>query len=236
MKTFLMYYDRYENSTTSSMLDFEHIILCHKNADKFKNISDKATVIQTDLPTGIQHNFNYALKTLEYGEWAIFLSDDLIGGRKFDEEKYDFVECPVSKVIQELKETIKKADQIGVEFVGMCSTGNAFYVKSTYSYFGLVDTRCCAIKKTEFLFHPDIGCIPDYYASAYHMKKNGRNLILNTYFLDFNRYSEGGLGSINDRLDQKIKEINIMLNLFPKNVIIVDKANQPKGSHIRLLR
>ena len=108
MKTFLMYYDRYENSTTSSMLDFEHIILCHKNADKFKNISNKATVIQTDLPTGIQHNFNYALKTLEYGEWAIFLSDDLIGGRKFDEEKYDFIECPVSKVIQELKETIKK--------------------------------------------------------------------------------------------------------------------------------
>ena len=67
-------------------------------------------------------------------------------------------------------------------------------------------------------------------------KKNGRNLILNTYFLDFDRYSEGGLGSINDRLDQKMKEINIMLNLFPKNVIIVDKANQPKGSHIRLLR
>ena len=112
MKTFLMYYDRYENSTTSSMLDFEHIILCHKNADKFKNISNKATVIQTDLPTGIQHNFNYALKTLEYGEWAIFLSDDLIGGRKFDEEKYDFIECPVSKVIHELKETIKKVDGV----------------------------------------------------------------------------------------------------------------------------
>tara|TARA_R100000426_G_scaffold5344_3_gene7538 strand:- start:1415 stop:2131 length:717 start_codon:yes stop_codon:yes gene_type:complete len=235
-KTFLMYYDRYENNTTSRMLDFEHTILCHENADKFKNISKKATIIETNLPTGIQNNFNYALRTLDYGEWAIFLSDDLIGGRKFNEEKYDFVECSVDVVLKNLTDTIEKADKMGVEFVGMSSTGNAFYVKSSYSYYGLVDTRCCAIKKSEFLFHPNIGCIPDYYCTAYHMKKNGKNLILNTFYLDFERYTDGGLGSIDNRLEQKMQEIKIMQKLFPDNVTIVDKPNHPRGSHIRLTR
>jgi len=68
------------------------------------------------------------------------------------------------------------------------------------------------------------------------MKKNTKNLIVNTHFLDFERYTDGGLGSVQKRLKQKMKEIQIMLKLFPKNVIIADKPNQPKGSHIRLIR
>ena len=236
MKTFLMYYDRYETNTTSSMLDFEHIVLCHNNADKFQNLSPKAQIIETGLPKGIQNNFNYALSMAEVGEWIIFLSDDLTKAQRFDTGKQDFVDCKINYTLGELKKAVEKADEKGIEFVGMNSTGNAYYMTNPYSYFGLIDTRCCALKKTEFLFHKDIGCIPDYYATCYHLVKNGANLIVNYTFLDFSRYSKGGLGSVDDRVEQKRKEVALMKQLFPNNVKIVDKANQPKGTHLRINR
>ena len=81
-----------------------------------------------------------------------------------------------------------------------------------------------------------INTIPDYYASAYHLNKYGGNLILNYCFLDFKRYEKGGLGTVSDRINDKIKDVKLMINLFPKNVKIKDKANEPKESHLILKR
>ena len=58
MKIFLMYYDRFSDATTSKMLDFEHIVLCHNNKDKFRCIGKNGNIIQTNLPKGIQNNLS----------------------------------------------------------------------------------------------------------------------------------------------------------------------------------
>jgi hypothetical protein len=68
------------------------------------------------------------------------------------------------------------------------------------------------------------------------LNKYGGNLILNYTFLDFKRYEKGGLGSANDRIKDKLKDVSLMKNLFPKNVKIKDKPNEPKGSHIIITR
>ena len=125
---------------------------------------------------------------------------------------------------------------MGVKLVGLNSTGNPFYAKNKYSKYGLVDGRCFAIKKTEFVFHKDINTIPDYYASAYHLQKYGGNLILNYCFLEFERYGKGGLGSVSERINDKLKDVKLMVALFPKNVKIKDKPKEPKGSHIIIKR
>jgi hypothetical protein len=234
MKVFLMYYDRFENSTTSKMLDIEHIVLCHNNKEKFNCISDKGVLVQTNEPKGIQNNFNYGLSLLKKNEWGLFLSDDLIEGKKLENNK--FVKCDVSYVLNELINILPKCDKMGVKLVGLNSTGNPFYAKNKYSKYGLVDGRCFAIKKTSFRFHPNINTIPDYYATAHHLKKYGGNLILNYCFLDFKRYTKGGLGTANERIKDKIKDVNLMLSLFPKNVKIKDKPNEPKRSHIIIKR
>jgi len=59
---------------------------------------------------------------------------------------------------------------------------------------------------------------------------------LNYCFLDFKRYEKGGLGTVNDRIKDKLKDVNLMLSLFPKNIKIKDKPNEPKGSHIIIKR
>jgi len=234
MKIFLMYYDRFEIATTSKMLTKNHIVLCHNNKERFNCISDNGTLIETNQPKGIQNNFNYGLSLLDKDEWAIFLSDDLIEAKLLNGNK--FVKCDIDFVLNELISILPKCDLMGVKLVGLNSTGNPFYAKNKYSKFGLVDGRCFAIKKTEFIFHNEISTIPDYYASAYHLKKYGGNLILNYCFLDFKRYDDGGLGTIDKRLNDKLKDIKLMINLFPNNVKIKDKPNEPKGSHIIIKR
>jgi|GEM_PF-5992116 len=230
MKIFLMYYDRYETATTSKMIDIEHFVLCHNNKDKFNCIGPKGTLIETNQPKGIQNNFNFGLDMLEYDEWGIFMSDDCIGAKKIKDSK--FVECDTMFPINELINIIPIAEQSGIKLIGLNNTGNSFYFKNNFSYSGLVDGRCFAIKKTSFRFHNEINTIPDYYATIYHKKKYKYNLIINYTFLDFKRYEKGGLGSINERIDDKIKDINIIKALYPRSIEIKEKPNHPSGSHI----
>lgn len=229
-----MYYDRFESATTSKMLNKEHIVLCHNNKIKFSCVGKNGLIIETNQPKGIQNNFNYGLSMLKSNEWGIFLSDDLIDAKKLENNK--FINCDVDFVLNELISILPKCDSMGVKLVGLNSTGNPFYAKNKYSKYGLVDGRCFAIKKTEFTFHKNISTIPDYYASAYHLKKYGGNLILNYCFLNFERYQKGGLGTVNDRINDKLKDIQLMINLFPNNVKLKNKPNEPKGSHIIIKR
>lgn len=234
MKIFLMYYDRFTTATTSKMLDIEHTVLCHNNAQAFNCIGKKGTLIETNQPKGIQNNFNYALSLLAKDEWGIFMSDDLIQGKKLVNGKFE--KCDVMFVLEELINILPKCDIMGVKLVGLNATGNPFYAKNKYSKFGLVDGRCFAIKKTQFTFHPEINTIPDYYATLYHLTKYGGNLILNYCFLDFERYGKGGLGSVDERIKDKIKNVNLLRQIFPNNIKVKDKPNEPKGSHIIIKR
>lgn len=228
--TFLMYYDRFKDATTSKMLDFEHTVLCHENADKFECIGEHGRLVETREPKGIQKNFNYALNHTSAGDWLVFMSDDLKNGARLEGSK--FVKCPVAEVLAEFYALIEKADQAGVKLLGMNSTGNALYAQKKYSKYGLIDGRCFAIKNTDFRFDTRISTIPDYYATAFHLKKYGGNLILNTHYLDFERYKSGGLGSVEERLEQKRADCALMVQLFPKNCAYKDKKGEPEKSHI----
>ena len=229
-----MYYDRYTEATTSNLLKINHTVLCHSNKDKFNCINKNAEIIETKQPKGIQNNFNYGLSLLKENEWGIFLSDDLVSGKVLKNGK--FITEDVNVVLSRFIKLVDSADETGVKLIGMNSIGNPFYVKNKYSKFGLVDGRCFAIKKTSFVFHSHINTIPDYYASAYHLKKYGGNLIANEFYLDFKRYEKGGLGTVNERAKDKIKDVKLMLNLFPNNTKIKDKPNEPKNSHIIIKR
>lgn len=232
MKVFLLYYDRFETATTSKMLDIQHYVLCHNNADKFKCIGEKGTLIETGQPKGIQNNMNYGLSMLEDNEWGIFMSDDMISAKEFVDGK--FIKCSANHVVRKLIESLPMCDKIGVKLVGLNTYANKVFMRGgkRYSKYGLIDGKCFAIKKTNFRFHDNISTIPDYYATAYHLNKYKGNLILNNYFINFKRYSIGGLGSETERLPQKIKDVKLIKSIFPDNVSIVEKNGQQYGSHI----
>tara|TARA_R100001129_G_scaffold169296_1_gene137941 strand:+ start:309 stop:1025 length:717 start_codon:yes stop_codon:yes gene_type:complete len=236
-KVFALYYDRFNDATTSEALfeaGIEHNILCHNNKNKFKNIY--GIINESNKPKGIQNNFNFGLDLLFDNEWGIFISDDYKKSYKIDRQKNKFVECELKYVYDQLCKTIKLADKIGVKLVGLNSTGNILYASKKYGKYGLVDGRLFAIKKTEFRWRDDISCITDYYATIYHLNKYKGNLILQDCYADFERYGAGGIGTLEERANDKKKDILILKNLYPNNVIVKDKKGQPKGTHIKIKR
>tara|TARA_R110002020_G_scaffold56888_3_gene156967 strand:+ start:1155 stop:1871 length:717 start_codon:yes stop_codon:yes gene_type:complete len=237
MKVFTLYYDRFETATTSLALKnskIEHTVICHYNKEKFKNIC--GDIIETNKAKGIQYNLNAGLELLEEGEWGVFLSDDYKKSFRLDKKDNKFVECELEEVFENLVEATKVADTVGVKLVGLNSTGNALYASKKYGKYGLVDGRMFAIKKTEFEWRKDINTITDYYASLYHMKKYGGNLILQDCYAEFDRYASDGIGTAQNRAEDKKKDIRILKNLFRNMVKVKEKAGQPKGTHIIIKR
>lgn len=229
-----MYYDRFTTATTSKAIQRPHTVLCHSSPEKFSCIGRSGSLIETGKPKGIQHNFNHGLSLMEDGEWAVFMSDDLTGAKVLSAEK--FTEADPNAVLDGFIAAVDIAEKVGVKMLGMNSTGNPFYAKNKWSKYGLVDGRCFAIKKTDFRFHEDISTIPDYYATAWHLKKYGGSLIANNFYLDFQRYGSGGLGSQSERTEAKRRDVHLMRRLFPDNVVVRDKPGQEKGTHIVIKR
>jgi len=237
MKVFTLYYDRFETATTSKALhdaSISHTVLCHKDKDKFKNIYGE--LVETNAPKGIQHNLNSGLDLLEYGEWGIFMSDDYKKSFTLDKVKNKFIACDLKEVYDNLLEAISISDKIGAKLVGLNCTGNAMFSKNKFGKYGLVDGRMFAIKKTDFRWRDDINCITDYYASLFHLDKYKGNLVLQHCYAEFERYGSDGIGTAEDRAEDKRKNISILKNLYPKNVKVKDKKGQPKGTHITINR
>ena len=87
MKIIIFTYDRYDSITTSEYFkEHEHIILCHTEDMKKKYIEHKrlyGEIIANNQPKGTSNNRNYALSLMEEGEWALFISDDLVNVYKY---------------------------------------------------------------------------------------------------------------------------------------------------------
>tara|TARA_R110000796_G_scaffold126905_1_gene242057 strand:+ start:36 stop:752 length:717 start_codon:yes stop_codon:yes gene_type:complete len=235
IKVFTLYYDRFETATTSRALSdakINHTVLCHSNKEKFKNIY--GNIIETNKPKGIQYNLNAGLQMLKKDEWGIYLSDDYKKSFKLDRKENKFKQCDLRYVYEKLCETIKVADKIGVKLIGLNSTGNALYAKKKYGKYGLVDGRMFAIKKTNFEWRNDINTITDYYASLFHLEKYGGNLILQECYAEFDRYAIDGIGTAQNRAEDKKKDIYVLKNLFKGMVKVKDKLGQPKGTHITI--
>lgn len=236
-KVFTLYYDRFKTATTSQALheaEIEHTVICHYNKEKFENIY--GNIIETNHPKGIQYNLNEGLNLLEEDEWGFFLSDDYKTSYKLEKSSNKFVKTDLKYVFNRLVNGTKIADKIGAKLVGLNSTGNALYAKNKYGKYGLVDGRMFAIKKTNFEWRNDINTITDYYATLYHMKKYGGNLILQECYAEFERYAKDGIGTIQRRAKAKKKDIRILKNLFRNMVKVKNKAGHPKGTHIIINR
>lgn len=235
MKVFTFYYDRFTTATTSKALKdagVEHTIVCHNQPKRFENIFGK--IVATGNPTGLAKNFNFVLDGLKKDEWAIFMSDDYVQSLKMERSR--FRDCGLRQVCDVLQLMSKEVERIGIKLLGLGLTKNEFYARNPYGYYGLVDGRMFAIKKTEFRFDESVQTIPDYEATAYHLKHYGKNLILNHYTVKFERYTKGGLGSIKQRTDQKIKDCATLVRLYPDNLKYADKPGQAPLSHLKVKR
>jgi len=257
MKIIIFTYDRYDTISTSKYFkDVKHTVLCHDNESKNKFIDAGniyGDIIATQQPKGLSNNRNYALDMLNQDEWALFFVDDLIDitmlGSYYEQtterldinyqnqKKYtqDFnTKCDVKTFLNICNETIKHAEQKGLALCGFSLTGNAPWRDKKYGYWSLVDGRCWLVKKTKLRQDNNVNCIEDYHFTSLNLKTFGGVVINNWVLTDCVRYGEGSYGTLNQRMEQKIKESKYLVNKFPDFLMYADKANMPKNSHIRV--
>ena len=251
MKIFIFTYDRYDSISTSEYFkEFQHYILCHDKESKKKYIEHNkiyGKIIATNQPKGLANNRNFALSMMKKGEWALFFVDDLINIIEYDnydnanyedipdniDANYSFnTKLSAEKFLLRCEEEIKKCEKDGAFLSGFASNENGYFLKRKYKYKNHVDGRAWLVKKDELDFDTNTQLIDDYSFTAKNLQYYGKVNVNQWIIPKCKRYSKGGYGSVNKRLNQKKKECAYLVDKYPNIVHFSNKKNQEEFSHV----
>ena len=257
MKIIIFTYDRYDTITTSKYFaGIKHTILCHSEEAKQKYLKAGniyGDIISSNRGGGLSNNRNYALDLLEDGEWALFMVDDLINVSLLDtyfieqnnklnidfdnqgtyRKKFKF-NCDAHRFLNVCNDTIKHAEEKNYNLCGFSLTNNPTWRGKKYTYRSLADGRCWLVKKSDLKQDINVNCIEDYAFTALNLKKFGGIVINNWLLPECKRYGEGGYGSIEKRMKQKIKECKYLTETYPEYLAYAPKKGLPENAHIRV--
>ena len=252
MKIIIFTYDRYDSITTSEYFkNHEHIVLCHDKNMKRKYLEHGRVygeLIATNEPKGLATNRKYALSLMEEGEWAMFISDDLINVYRYkyyNQASYDVIpeSIDANKSFNETidSDTLLKISQEEINYCegnniylsGYASNENGFFLKKKKRNWSLVDGRCILVKKSNLQFDENTQLVDDYSFTALNLSTFGKVNINQWVIPKCKRYTKGAYGSIEKRMNQKLKECKYLVEKYPDLIRYADKPNHVKGSHIK---
>ena len=257
MKVFVFTYDRYDSITTSLMLEtegIEHTVLCHTEEQKQNFIAGglvkEERIIATGEPKGLARNRNWVLDKLEEGEWCLMLVDDLksitelnnydraqsplpitFANQKRYKERFD-TQITMSKFLMRAEKLSKVADGVGCYLAGFCNMDNPMFRQNHYKTNVLVDGRAIIVKKSHMRYDPVVQTIDDYCFTAINLTETGIVFIDNWILPDCRRYTKGGYGTLDERMIQKMSDVDYLVRNWPQWLAVRDKANHPRGSHV----
>ncbi len=260
MKVFVFGYNRYDSMTTSLMLENEgidHTVLIHTEEAKEQFLKHGTVkenrVLVTNNPRGLGIQRNTAIDMMDEGEWALFLVDDLKDVTEL--RNYDRVTEPaipittknqghyaerfknpitMERFVQRAKELAKKCEASGSNLGGFAAIDNPLFRAKHWTFNVLADGRALVIRKTHLRFDPVVQTIDDYGFTALNIRTFGVVVVNQWVLPDCRRYSEGGYGSLNERMEQKIADAKYLVDNFPDIVAYRDKPGHPYGSHIAI--
>jgi len=259
VKVFVFTYDRFDSITTSAMLEkegIEHTVLCHTEEQK-KSFVEGGLVKEERLQAtgetkGLANNRNYALDMLEEGEWALFLVDDLKTITELRNYDRAISPLPINTENQQvykkrfdtpitMKRFLERArgltavcEKNGSWLGGWCGIDNPIYRNNHYKVNVLADGRALVVRKSELRFDTNVQTMDDYCFAAVNLTAR-RHVIVDQWLVpDCARYSAGGYGSKEQRMDQKIEECAYMVKTYPYWVAYKPKVGWPEGSHVMI--
>jgi len=259
MKTFTFFYDRYNTATTSIELEkngIEHYVMIHSDEDYKKFIEGdtiKGIPIVTNNPKGLAYQRNSALDMVDDDEWCVFMCDDfsVIKAFNFDRfkiddnvitsndskeyNKYHYDDRPSMKELYELfPYLIKQAERLNIHLIAFAFNNNPRTLIRKYGFKGLCDGRFWLIKKSHLRFDLNTQLIDDVSWTVLNLKEFGNNLIVNWIDPEFQRYSKGGFGSIEQRIVQRKTEAKYLVDNFYPLIRYATKPGWPDKTHIKI--
>lgn len=261
MKIFVFTYDRYSTITTTKALDDENIdyrCLCHGEDDRIKynkaGVVNPEKMISTGRPRGLGHNRNSALEMMKDGEWALFLVDDWVKATEYDgydtEPKESLPiffgksttewgkrfqkQISMQQFVDRAKELIDECERRNIHLGGFASYTNPAYRAEKWKTNVLADGRAIVVRKTKLKYDPEIQTIDDYGWSAENITFGNGTLVNQWVLPECRRYTEGAYGTINQRMEQKIKDCKYLVAKYPKLIAYKNKSGWPDKSHITI--
>ena len=261
LRVFVFAYNRFDTMSTSLLLSegaVPHTVLCHQpeDAERFLNertVGSTGNIVPTGEARGLARQRNVALETMEEGEWALFLVDDLKNVTELDtyddepEEVLDIdfqnqgvfrerfnTPAGMDRFVERAVASAAYGDFLGTKLVGFAGFNNAVYRRKKWQRNVLADGRAWMVKKTHLRFDQNVQLIDDLCWTAQNIKEFGTVLVNNWILPDCRRYTAGGFGSIEDRMDQKKQEAAYLVSAYPELITFKKKAGWPEGSHVVL--
>jgi hypothetical protein len=263
MRTFVFTYNRFDTLTTPSVWEAEgldHIVLCHDDEarDRFVEAGrvNPDRLVATGEPKGLANNRNAALEMMETDEWALFMVDDLKSlsevadydtrpqralGIDMDNQREfprSMMQSPISatQFVERAHELARVCDAMDSRLGGFCGIANPIFRDRHWRFNVLADGRAWVVKKSSLRFDTGAQMIDDVCWNAQNIQRFGVVVVNQWVLPDCERYTAGSFGSIDERMEQKLREAAHLTSTYPGLITTKRKAGWPDGSHVVLRR
>lgn len=253
-------YDRYDTISTALALEetgAEFQVVCH-SVDAAAKFIEAGRVKShrlwiSNAPKGLANNRNAWMgEFLKEGEWSLQLVDDWMYATSL--AKYELQPDPLpidttnttawnrklrhkitmTDFLNRAGELVADAEAYGARLAGFAGYTNPLFRRNRLKRNVLADGRALLVKKTHLRFDDQAQMVDDVAFSALNIECFGKVLV-NQWVLPLcRRYTRGGYGSIDSRMEQRLRECKYLVERFPGLVTYADKTGWPAGSHVRL--
>jgi hypothetical protein len=260
VKVVVFTWDRYDTLTTPMELEKTGVkfdVVCHTQeaADKFAAAGrvrpDRLLV--SNAPKGLANNRNWYLENhCNEHEWILMLVDDWMyctelpdAGNQEDPLPVDITnttewnrkfrkKISMGDFFQRAGELAIECNSRGATLGGFAGNDNAMFRRHHWKKNVLADGRAIIMKKTALRFDPNAQMVDDVCFTAQTLERFGLTLV-NQWVLPYcKRYTKGGYGSKESRMEQRLAECAYLVRRFPGLVKFADKTGWPEKSHVHI--
>ena len=140
----------------------------------------------------------------------------------------------MTRFYERVEQSIRFAERAGANLVGVAGVDNALFRKRHWAQNILADGRAWAVRKTHLRFDENAQLIDDLCWTAQNIQEFGL-VVVNQWVMPLcKRYTAGGFGSIDERMEQKLREASYLVSAYPGLIKFKDKAGWPPRSHVVL--
>ena len=184
----------------------------------------------SNQPVGISGQRNWIVRNLvQPGEWYVSADDNI---RTFIGPDGGVVSP--KEVWQRLGFSRVKAEQECIRLVGLATVDNPYFRKTHWRRVGFVLGKCIVEQAGSLERDVQFTTMDDYDWTAAHLEHYGRVLINNALYPKAKHCEAGGIGTWDERLPRKLKDVERLMAKYPGLFRLKQKAGKPAASEIQL--
>ena len=237
MRVFIPSYQRSKTISTHKAvagLDFRVVVHDEEERERYtETLPAERLVVSGVKPGKPSRQRQWICENLvNDGEWFLFIDDDVGQMTCVDDANYAETQfnvqsgngddwrrvfgqpCEPSRLIEIVEESISVAEQVGAHLCGFAVTPNYFFRGRKWRYAGYVASGLMVWHNVEFKFNHAIG-MEDFHYTAEHLATHGLVVLNNWLWHGCRMYIAGGLGSYEDRKEQRARDCQKLMKLYP---------------------